>query len=98
MTVRRLSLPAVALLALALPNAAPAAGTVSIAIQPQFEGAGLFHEGVAPARQDGLWGLIDRSGAWVVKPAYEVIGIGGDGRFPSARMGYGVTSTRSVRS
>jgi hypothetical protein len=50
-------------------------------ITPQFESAGNFHKGVAPVLLDKLWGLVDRSGAWVVRPRYANMRRGGDGLF-----------------
>lgn len=41
-----------------------------LAIPPQFEGAGDFHEGRAWIWQAGLMGFIDKSGAIVVEPRY----------------------------
>jgi hypothetical protein len=82
----RTSLLALVLLALR-PASVDAAAAGSLAIAPQFEGAGLFHEGVAPAKLGGLWGLIDRNGAWVLQPTYELIGSGSDGRFPFEKDG-----------
>lgn len=39
-------------------------------IQPQFEEVYPFHEGLAAAQQDGLWGFIDKTGSWVIQPQY----------------------------
>ena len=36
----------------------------------QYELAGLFKSGVAPVKSNGLWGLIDTKGAWLVAPKY----------------------------
>lgn len=36
----------------------------------QYELAGLFKSGVAPAKKNGLWGLIDTKGGWLVSPKY----------------------------
>jgi hypothetical protein len=52
-----------------------------IAIAPGFEEAGNFHKGVAPVLLDKRWGLIDRSGNWVVRPRYAKMLRGGDGLF-----------------
>jgi hypothetical protein len=57
-------------------------GAQEIAIAPQFEQAGNFHHGVAPVLQDRRWGLIDRTGKWVVQPRYSSMLRGGDGLFP----------------
>ena len=40
----------------------------------QYEVAGLFKNGVAPAKLNGLWGLIDTTGKWLVSPQYKEIG------------------------
>lgn len=40
----------------------------------QYELAGLFKSGVAPAKKSGLWGLIDTKGKWLVSPKYIDIG------------------------
>lgn len=40
-------------------------------IKPQFDRAGNFSEGLAPAMVQRKWGLIDRQGRWVVKPQYD---------------------------
>jgi hypothetical protein len=50
-------------------------------IAPQFESAGNFHRGVAAAKEGGLWGLIDKSGKWIVKPTYQDVTAGGEGFF-----------------
>ncbi|MEM7640924.1 MAG: WG repeat-containing protein [Pseudomonadota bacterium] len=52
-----------------------------IAIAPQFDLVGLFHDGVAPAKQGDRWGLIDRDGTWHVAPVFEDMRGGSDGRF-----------------
>ncbi len=47
------------------------------AIKPQFDGALAFGERLdsnfAFAKKDTLWGVIDKTGKWVVKPTYEAI-------------------------
>jgi hypothetical protein len=52
-----------------------------MAIAPQFDEAGNFHRGVAPVKAGMLWGLIDRNGAFVVRPTYSGVKRGGDGLF-----------------
>ncbi len=79
-----------AALAIAMAAAAPAAAQ-SLVIEPQFENAGHFHEGIAPAMQGGLWGFIDVGGAWVVEPQFEGVLAGADRRFgvmSGGRWGY----------
>lgn len=58
---------------------------IEFAISPRFEDAGAFHEGVAPAKLDGRWGLVDRSGAWAVPPSYDQIRRGNQGRFAALK-------------
>jgi len=39
-----------------------------------FEEFGMYSEGYAPVKQNGKWGLIDRSGGeWLVEPQFDVI-------------------------
>ena len=38
---------------------------------PLFEEIGMYQDGHAAARQDGKWGVIDESGAWVIQPQYD---------------------------
>lgn len=66
---------------LALSLASGPATAQTVAIEPRFEAVGHFHEGLAPAREGGRWGFIDRTGAWVVPPRYDGVRRGGDGRF-----------------
>lgn len=48
-------------------------------IAPQFEDARPFHGGVGRVKQNGMWGLIDRTGRFQVPPTFEQIQIGGQG-------------------
>ena len=43
----------------------------NMVIAPQFDKAGDFSEGMAPALQDDKWGYIDTSGKWVLQPTYD---------------------------
>jgi hypothetical protein len=46
-------------------------------IQPRFEAANLFTEGLAPVKQDGKWGYIDETGTVVIEPQFtEAYGFG----------------------
>lgn len=42
------------------------------AIEPQFPGANMFSEGLAPVidKDSELWGYIDKTGKWVIEPQY----------------------------
>jgi hypothetical protein len=43
------------------------------AIQPQFDVAKWFREGLALVKeQNGKWGYIDKTGAWVIRPQFDV--------------------------
>jgi WG containing repeat len=57
------------------------AAAQELVIAARFESAGSFHKGVAPVLFDKRWGLIDRSGAWVVQPRYASVRLGGEGSF-----------------
>lgn len=39
-------------------------------IQPEFEGAGPFSEGLAPVKTNGRWGYVDREGRFVIAPQF----------------------------
>ncbi|MCB1473331.1 MAG: WG repeat-containing protein [Rhodobiaceae bacterium] len=66
----------------------------TFAISPRYEAVGHFHEGLAPAKENGLWGFIDTAGNWVVKPQYDSVYRGGDGRFGVKQDGlWGFVST-----
>ncbi|WP_165982653.1 WG repeat-containing protein [Dankookia rubra] len=65
----------------ALTSAATSQAQQQLAIAPRFEDAGSFHEGVAPVKWQGQWGLVDRKGSWIVAPAYDQIRRGNLGRF-----------------
>lgn len=45
----------------------------AMVIAPQFDKAGDFSEGYAPALQDKKWGYIDTSGKWVIQPTYDKV-------------------------
>lgn len=42
-------------------------------IAPQFEAAGVFDGTIAPVKKDGLWGVIDTNGRWLVAPRFQGI-------------------------
>ncbi|MGK0385883.1 MAG: hypothetical protein ACI849_000488 [Patiriisocius sp.] len=42
-------------------------------ISPQFENEKSFSEGFTAALEDGNWGFIDASGAWVIEAKYKKI-------------------------
>ena len=54
---------------------APHSGTGSIVIQPRFESAGMFSEGLAAVQmgkeQDEKWGYVDKSGKFVIDPHFD---------------------------
>ena len=41
------------------------------AINPQFEDAGMFSQGLAPVRMGGHWGFVDKTGIIVINPQFE---------------------------
>lgn len=87
-------LAAATLLVLATIASLSPSSAQDFAIAPQYEAVGHFHEGVAPARLDGKWGLIDREGNWRVTPTYESVYRGGDGRIGIKQNGlWGFIST-----
>jgi len=47
--------------------------TGAFAIQPRFEAAEDFREGLAAVRIDGLWGFIDTNGTLVITPRFEQV-------------------------
>lgn len=44
--------------------------TSRFAILPRFKSPGTFRNGLAPVRDGGLWGFIDRSGDWIIEPSF----------------------------
>ena len=48
--------------------------TGKIVIPMVFDWVEPFNDGLAPVRQDGKWGVIDRSGRYIVEPKYGRIG------------------------
>jgi len=78
---------AAAVFAATISFAIDAGAAEKLAIQPKFAAVGHFHEGLAPAMEDGRWGFIDRNGEWVVEPTYEAVLAGADGRFGVRRDG-----------
>lgn len=57
------------------------AAAQSVAIKPQFQSVGHFHNGLAPAQENDRWGFIDTGGKWIIAPRYEGVLRGGNGRF-----------------
>ncbi|HEU0047062.1 MAG TPA: WG repeat-containing protein, partial [Nitrososphaera sp.] len=47
--------------------------TGKVVIDPQFEQALSFGEGLAGVQIEGLWGFIDRKGGVVIEPQYELV-------------------------
>lgn len=54
--------------------------TKKVAIEPRFEDARQFYNGVAPVELDGMWGFINTKGEFVIEPQYEDF-IVGDGYY-----------------
>ncbi|MEE9304156.1 MAG: WG repeat-containing protein [Thiotrichaceae bacterium] len=48
--------------------------TAELVIPPTYESAGSFHKGSAPVRVEGKWGLIDKTGEWILAPTFTEIG------------------------
>lgn len=91
-------LPAFAL-ASAISLAVSTARAQNLVIEPRFQHAGLFHEGIAPAMEGDRWGFINRSGVWVVEPTYEKVLQGSGGRFAvriDGRWGFANSSGKVV--
>ncbi|TMV45826.1 hypothetical protein FE783_28260 [Paenibacillus mesophilus] len=69
-----------------------AAGTV--VIEPDFDGAQPFSEGLAAVKADGKWGYIDSSGSMVALPQYDTIsafseGLAVVGQYIDGKLKYG---------
>lgn len=45
-----------------------------VVVPPIFEDAGDFADGLAPAKDRGLWGYVNGDGSWKVKPAFDAAG------------------------
>lgn len=54
----------------------------SMAIEPSFQKAGEFSNGLAAARTDSLYGYIDPAGEWVIEPRFRDAKTFGDGLAP----------------
>ncbi|MEM8978703.1 MAG: WG repeat-containing protein [Pseudomonadota bacterium] len=50
-----------------------------LVVEPQYDNAGTFHDGLAPVQLNGLWGFIDAKGRMVVEPQYERVLSGSEG-------------------
>lgn len=48
-----------------------------LVITPRFDEVYDFCDGVAPARQGALWGLLDGRGDWLTEPRFADVGLGG---------------------
>lgn len=46
-----------------------------VVLAPSFESADVFVGGVGVVAQNGKYGIIDQKGNWIVKPAYDEIGV-----------------------
>ena len=67
--------------ALAAEETAPERGTLTYTevIAPQYEAAGLFDDGLAPVKQNGKWGYIDKTGKTVIPFQYDIAGLFNEG-------------------
>ena len=67
--------------ALAAEEDAPERGvlTYSECIAPKYEDAGLFVDGLAPVKQNGKWGYIDKTGKTVIPFQYDIAGLFNEG-------------------
>lgn len=67
--------------ALAAGEDAPERGTLTYTevIAPQYEAAGLFDDGLAPVKQNGKWGYIDKTGKTVIPFQYDIAGLFNEG-------------------
>ncbi len=45
-----------------------------VIIEPQFEAAGYFYEGLARVKKDGKWGYVDEDGNMVIPPSFDYAG------------------------
>ena len=55
-------------------------------IEPQFESAGAFVDGLAPAKRKGRWGYIDKQGEFAIEPQYlDAVPFEGDVAFVHVR-------------
>jgi len=45
--------------------------TGTMVIQPQFEDAHQFSEGLAGVKKEGMWGFMDPKGTIVIRPHYD---------------------------
>lgn len=64
------------------------AAAMGVAVLPRFEALGGVQNGRAPARQDGVWGIVDTSGAWLTRPVFRAAGPLTAGRLPVALGGF----------
>jgi len=53
--------------------------TGKIVIEPQFEIAWAFGEGLAPVKKDGKWGYMDNTGKIIIETKYDQVGEFSDG-------------------
>lgn len=67
--------------ALCVLSSVTASLTQELAIRPQYDQVGHFHESLAPVRIGDRWGFIDRDGRTVVPFEFSGIRRGRDGRF-----------------
>lgn len=67
--------------ALAAGEDAPERGTLTYSefIAPKYEDAGTFNNGLAPVKQNGKWGYIDKTGKTVIPFQYDIAGLFNEG-------------------
>src|SRR6187401_1607351 len=44
-----------------------------VAVPPRFDEVDRFEEGLAPASEGGVWGVLGSRGNWVIQPAFQSI-------------------------
>lgn len=75
-------------LILGLSSAATAATTAKFAVEPQFEIAYDFKDGLAAVKKNGLFGYIDKTGQMVIQPQFNEAGNFSEGLAAVAKDGY----------
>jgi hypothetical protein len=63
-------------------------------MKPKFEYLGSFSEGLAKAKANGKWGVINKQGGWVLQPSLESMYVYSGG---IAQAGDGINWVISIR-